>query len=507
MEHRDFEIESALDQNIRAGVNYNYSFNPKSIEPFKKNDSLFRGRYWKIFKDFNVNLLPASFSVNSDIIRQFSRQKFRDTELGGANIGIEELFRRNYNFDFQYTINHNITKSLSLNFTASNNNIVRNYFIDDQINGSQDPTLDVWNGFFDFGDPNIQSQQLQINYEIPLYKIPTFSFLRATYSYTGDFRWQKGSDLNSNLPITDPDTNVTTNYDLGNSIQNANTHNINSTLNMSSLYKYIGLVKKPTGNSRAKIRRGVPAGLEKDGKPNKQDASKTAKSKVGAGTKILNAGIDLLTSVKRIQINYSENNGTFLPGYLRTPGFIGTFKPTFGYTFGSQRDIRDEVARRGWLTVYPDFNQQYSEVTNRILDVAATVELVRDLKIDLTGSRTYSESMTESFRVEDYLDANGELGSDGVLDYHGLNPNAFGNFNISTALIKTAFSKSDENQSDAFNDFRSNRLIVANRLAREFYGNSTYPVDAEGYPVGFGKNNQAVLLPSFLSALFRSKCR
>src|SRR5690606_13337339 len=61
-------------------------------------------------------------------------------------------------------------------------------------------------------------------------------------------------------------------------------------------------------------------------------------------------------------------------------------------------------------------------------------------------------------------------------------------------------SKSDEIGSAAFDDFRANRLIVANRLARNFYGSNTYPTDAEGYPVGFGKNNQAVLLPAFLSA-------
>lgn len=57
--------------------------------------------------------------------------------------------------------------------------------------------------------------------------------------------------------------------------------------------------------------------------------------------------------VKRIQVNYSENNGTFLPGYLRTPGIVGTMKPTLGYTFGSQRDIRQLAARNGWLTVFP----------------------------------------------------------------------------------------------------------------------------------------------------------
>ncbi|HUH29503.1 cell surface protein SprA, partial [Gelidibacter sp.] len=490
--HRDFEIENALDQNVRTGVNYAYNFNPITIEPFAKNDSIFKSRYAKILKDFNFNLLPNSFTVNSDILRQFNKQKFREVELGGSNIGLEELFRRNYRFDFQYAINYKLTKSLSFNFTANNTNIVRNYFVDDVINGKQDPTLDIWDGFFDLGDPNIQNQQLQLNYEIPLYKIPTFSFLKATYSYTGDFQWQKGSDLNNNLPLFDETTGTTNNYNLGNSIQNANTHNINSTLNMETLYKYIGLVRKDPRKTKA--RGATPTGIERRGEAANRENGARVVDETSVGTKVFNTFVDITTMVKRLQINYSENNGTYLPGYLRAPGFIGTLKPTFGYTFGSQSDIRDMVARNGWLTVYPDFNQQYTEVANRSLDVSANIEVIKDLKIDLIGSRMYSENTNENFNASD---TNG----DGLSDtYNSLITNSFGNFNISTSLIKTAFSPSDETQSAAFDDFRANRLVVARRLARNFYGNDTYPVDAQGYPVGFGKNNQAVLLPAFLSA-------
>ncbi len=504
VEHRDFEIENSLDQRVRAGANYSYSFTPKSIEPFKKNDSLFTGRYWKILKDFNFNPVPTSFSVNTDILRQFNKQKFREVDLTGNNIGLEELFRRDYRFDFQYAINYNITNALSFNFTAANSNIVRNYFIDDRINGRQDPTLDVWDGFFDFGDPNIQSQRLQVNYEVPLYKIPTLSFLRATYSYTGDFQWQKGSDLNMNLPITDPVTLETNVYNLGNTIQNANTHVINSTLNMQELYKYLGLVKKTGKTSGASARRSVVPSKEDGGKGKNEDSNVTGLSRgtnagqsgnasLSTGEKTFNTFVDVLTMIKRIQINYTENNGTYLPGYLRTPGFIGTLKPTLGYTFGSQNDIRDMVARNGWLTVYPDFNEQYTEVANRILDVSANLEIIKDLKIDLNGNRTYSKNFSENFRVED-------LDGDGELDYNHLTPNSYGNFNISTALIKTAFGKSDEIHSDAFEDFKANRMVIAHRLARAFYGNTNYSLDAEGYPLGFGKNSQRVLLPSFLSA-------
>lgn len=490
--HRDFEIENALDQNLRTGVNYAYNFNPITIEPFAKNDSIFKSRYAKILKDFNFNLLPNSFTVNSDILRQFNKQKFREVELGGSNIGLEELFRRNYRFDFQYAINYKLSKSLSLNFSANNTNIVRNYFVDDIINGRQDPSLDIWDGFFDLGDPNIQNQQLQLNYEIPLYKIPTFSFLKATYSYTGDFQWQKGSDLNNNLPLLDETTGATQNYNLGNSIQNANTHNINSTFNMETLYKYIGLVRKVPNRNKAQNRGGTPTGIERRGESANRDVKPV--DETSSGTKVFNTFVDIATMVKRLQINYSENNGTYLPGYLRTPGFIGTMKPTFGYTFGSQSDIRHMVARNGWLTVYPDFNDQYTEVTNRSLDVSANIEVIKDLKIDLIGSRMYSENTSENFNA---LDSNG----DGMSDvYNSLITNSFGNFNISTSLIKTAFSPSDETRSAAFDDFRANRLVVARRLARNFYGNDTYPVDGQGYPVGFGKNNQAVLLPAFLSA-------
>tara|TARA_R110002049_G_scaffold293731_2_gene478996 strand:- start:40990 stop:48213 length:7224 start_codon:yes stop_codon:yes gene_type:complete len=481
VEHRDFEIENSLNQTVRVGANYAHNFNPITVEPFKKNDSLFTGKYWKILKDFNFNLLPTSFTLNTDFNRQFNKQKFREIDLGGPNISIEELFRRNYTFDFQYAINYNITQSLQLNFTASNNNIVRNYFKDNIINGEQDPELDVWDGFFDFGDPNRQSQNLGITYKLPLNKIPTLSFIDATYQYSGDFMWQKGSDLYGDLEL-DGQT-----YDLGNTIQNANVHNLNTNLDMTKLYRYLGLTKRT-------VRTTVRSRTRPQGLPSANDDAKTAKPKSNkkAGTGILNAGIDVLTSIKRIQVNYSENNGTFLPGYTRTPGLIGTFRPTVGYTFGSQKDVRYLAARNGWLTYFPDFNQQYTETQTKQLDVSASLEPVKDLKIDVIGNRSYFRNYAENYRV----DVNNDN------EYISLTPNTFGNFNISTLLIKTAFSKSDENTSAAFNDFRDNRLKVAQRLAQEngIDINNPANVDAEGYPKGFGKNSQRVLLPSFLAA-------
>ncbi|WP_445012733.1 T9SS outer membrane translocon Sov/SprA [Aquimarina penaris] len=487
--HRDFEIENSLDQNVRAGATYDFSFQPKEIEPFKKIKLLGKSKYFDLLKDFNFNLLPTSISVSSNINRQYNEQIFRDITLGPDDIRLPTLFQRNFLFDWQYGFNYNLTKSLNVNFTSANNRIVKNFIND---NNEVDNTIGIWSGFFEIGDPNTLNQQLQVNYEIPFRKIPLFKFMRATYSYNADFQWVKGSEALKTLDDIP---------DLGNTIQNANVHTLNGSLDMNTLYKYVGLTKRKPGRRNTKKKKG-----EKDKKDSKQlgalenakEGSKTntrkGRGKLSIGDKAYNTLIGLVTAVKKVSVNYQQDNGIFLPGYTREPGFVGTLKPTVGFTFGSQAEIRDIAARNGWLTLYEDYNEQYQEVEGRQFNVQASLGLLKDFKIDISANRNYSETYSENYRVN----------SD--LEYQSLTPNTFGNFTISTLLIKTAFSSSDQFNSKPFDDFRENRQVIADRLATEFYGTSAFPRSDEEepngyrYPVGFGKTNQAVLLPAFLSA-------
>ena len=505
-DHHDFEVEDALEQNVRVGATYNYNFTAKPVEPFKKNDSLFMGKYWKFLKDFNFNYLPTNISVSSNITRQYNEQKFREIDLQAGNIGLPRLYQRNYLFDWQYTINHNLTKSLRLNFTSSNNMIVNNYLSDDGVVNND---IGVWDGFFDVGDPNQHFQSLQLNYDLPFSKFPFLKFIRATYSYTGDYQWQRGSQQFNNFPIELSDGTVNT-YNLGNSIQNASTHQINSSLDMNGFYRYVGLTKiKKSKAKKSSAGQGDEKGDGKEGKEGREGKleaeekgalsnGKTgspsvlgrgagAEGGLNAGDKVLNTAIGFATMLKKIQFNYQENNGIYLPGYTPSIGFIGTLKPTTGFVFGSQAEVRDLAARKGWLTLYPEFNEQYTEVESRQMDIQANLEPINDLTIDINGSRIYSENYAENYIVQDGL-------------YNSLTPNTYGNFNISTVLIKTAFSTSDENSSAAFDEFRSNRLTIANRLAEDYYQGRAIPRDTLGYPVGFGRNSQDVLLPSFLAA-------
>src|SRR5690606_2151262 len=86
------------------------------------------------------------------------------------------------------------------------------------------------------------TQSLQINYDLPFSKFPFLKFIRATYSYTGDYQWQKSSNQFNELPI-ELTSGETQTYNLGNSIQNGSTHKINSSLDMNTLYRYVGLTK------------------------------------------------------------------------------------------------------------------------------------------------------------------------------------------------------------------------------------------------------------------------
>ena len=470
----DYEIEEYVDQQVRTGVDYNYSFQPKPFEPFKNNALMKKSSYWKLLSDFNVNYLPSNINFSTNVIRQYNRQQFRQVDVEG--IGLDPLYRRNYLFNYQYGFNYNLTKSLKLNYTAATSNIVRNY-LDDQ--GNTIDSFSIWQDYWNFGEANTHNQQLTVNYELPLNKLPFLSFLKSTYTYTGDFNWQRASIAESRFETENLDGSFSI-YNLGNTIQNNGAHRLNTALNMDLFYKYIGLskstAKKPV----------VRSGNQAPPKPGERIDSNRAATTSG-GNVFLDGLIGVVTSIKNVQINYAETGGTVLPGYLPGIGVFGTTKPGLGFVFGNQDDIRYDMARNGYLTNYPNFNQNYTEVSTKNLDLTANVDLFPDFKIDLVANRSYVDNFSEQF---DVLDG----------QYQSRSPYNSGNFSISTIMIGTAFGRSDETGSAAFDDFRSNRLIVADRLAQNYYGTNTFTRDADGYPLGFGKNSQAVLLPSFLAA-------
>jgi cell surface protein SprA len=492
-DQRNFEVENFQDQSVNAGGTYNYAFPKGDLEPFK-NVKWFDNSYLKFIKDLNFNPLPNNLSAGLNVLRQYNTQKFRDLQLDtnpvdlngdglpdAQNITLAPLTNRNFTMNHQYAINWDLTKSLQVNLSANSDRLIRNYVNEDE---TIDENYTLWTDFFDEGIPNSHSQQLQLTYKLPFDKFPFLAFAKANYTYTSNFNWTRNQQQFAQLEDIP---------DLGNSIQNANTHRINGTLDLDKLYKYVGLEKKKFGATASKAVRSRKNARTRSKKPPTNPTEKGADlpkvPKNNFANKAYNTLIGIVTSVKRAQINYQETNGIILPGYTPDIGFIGTLKPTTGFIFGSQAEIRTLAAQRGWLTLYQDFNQQYREVETRQLDFNFKVDLLKDLSIDILGNRAYQETYSENYKV-----------NEDDLTYQSLTPNNLGNFNVSTLMIGTAFQKSTIDGSETFDAFRTNRLTVANRLATAFYGGSTFTRDVDGYPEGFSRNSQQVLLPAFLAA-------
>ena len=464
-EHRDFEIQKLEDQQLKTGFVYGHNFKPLVLTPLAKKDSILTSRYWKWLKDVNLNLLPNSFSVNATIDRSFSQQQFREVRSGGEDLlALPFLQQRNYLFNWQYAINQNVTKSLRLNLTAASNNIVRNYFneLDNEQSGINEDHA-IWDGFFDYGESNRFVQELQLNYELPFAKFPFLNFINAQYSYTANFEWQRGGEALRQVAGEEMNT-----------VQNGNTHNITAGLGMQRLYQFLGLngQKKPNNTSRSQ---------------NPFDTNTTSRPPADATNFFLN----LATMVKRVTFNYAENNGKFLPGFTQRIGFLGTNRPSVGFIFGSQSEVRFNAARRGWLTTFENFNEPFLSTHNSQIKLNATAQPIPDLTIDLFADKQYTSNLRETFRIDQ---------SDAItFNYESLLGNTQGNFSMSTLMIKTFFSSGTQELSENFESFKANRLTIANRLSA---ARPELPadLDANGFPQSYGKTSQQVLLASFIAA-------
>ena len=298
--------------------------------------------------------------------------------------------------------------------------------------------MELFENFFNIGDPNFYNQNFSANYNLPISKFPFLDFIDSSYSYNGNFNWQRGSDILNE--ITDKFGNK-----LGrvNTIQNSNSQTLSLSLNFDKIYRKLNFSKN-------------------------------------------NLIYDFLSSLKRIRSTYSENSGKVLPGYIPSIGFLGTLKPSFGFIFGSQKDVRYEIAKNGWLTSFHNFNQQYQKIYNSKFDITAEIQLFNNLKIDLNANRNYSNNFSENYSIIEN-------------NYNSVNSNFFGNFSISTNMLKTSFNDRSVDFSYDFENLKNNRIKIANRLINLKNQNND-EFDIDGYPKGYGKNSQAVLIPAFISA-------
>jgi hypothetical protein len=437
---QDFEMEYSDRKMVMANAQYSYNFESLNLFPFESFFKNKDSKYLKWLKEFNFNPLPNSLIFSGNFNRTLYKQKFREINYSGiisnSQIPIPEFTQAKFMFDWLMSISHNVSRSLVINYNASNSSLVPSFSKEMDINERN--RMELFDNFFNVGQSNFFNQNLTANYNIPISYFPFLDFIDANYSYSGNFNWQRGSDILNN--VIDEFGNK-----LGrvNTIQNSNNQSVNLSLNFEKLYRSLKLDNKKLVSN-------------------------------------------ILTSIKRVRSTYSENSGKVLPGYLPSIGFLGTLKPSVGFVFGNQKDIRYEIAKNGWLTSFSNFNQQYQKIYNSKFDITAEIQLLNNLRIDINANRNYSNNLSENFSIIDN-------------QYNPINTNYYGNFSISSNMLRTSFKNRSIDLSDDFENLKAFRLQIANRLI-SLKNLSNIDYDIDGYPIGFGKNNQAVLIPAFISA-------
>lgn len=439
--HRDFINEKTLQKSYRAGLAYNYSSQAKSITPFEK---LIKSKSLGLIRDFNFSLLPSVLNFRIDVDRLYSENTLRDNDPNNF-LPVTSNFNKNFLMTRLYGISWNLSKSMQLDFNATN------YSIIDEPAGRIDETArdTIWNNLKKLGRTTDYGHTLNLTYNVPVNKIPGLEWVNLAARYGSSFNW-KSEPL---ITLRDPS------IDFGNAIQNSRIIQLNPTLSMVSLYNKFGFLRRAND-------------------PDKQ----------GFGHFILN----LVTGIKTVTGAYTRTEGTFLPGYLPETDAIGqdfdAGGPGYDFLFGSQRDIRGRALTNGWITRDSLQSQLYITNYKEDLNLRGILEPFKDLRIELTALRGKSFNYSTNFKF--LPSRNG---------FENLSPVTTGDYSISYFTLRTAFSKEDKvnNSSRLFRQFESNRAIISGRLGSQ---NPNSGGNAGGYSEGYGKNSQDVVIAAFLAA-------
>ncbi|MGB0881472.1 MAG: cell surface protein SprA [Vicingaceae bacterium] len=534
---RDINTEFDNQKTYRGGFGYSYGFKPKNIKPFKS----IKKKAFTLIKDFNFYLLPKQISFQTDVDRMYSERRARNNT--GFDFALDTYYQKHFYWNRIYGLKYDITKALKFDFNATNNATIEEPLtfngVDTRGRVSQDFQEEydswrdtVWQNIRNFGTNTHYHHSFNLNYTVPINKIPGFKFVTLTTQYGGDYDWQRaaiGADS------------------LGHTIQNSNNISARLQLNMTRLHNEIGFLKKVNKRARERQRmrtlkatppiasktkaenakrRGwkegdAPANIKFETKKFKDSDT----TKVELWRKILPfKPMDVFwlgtMSLKNVAGTYSRNRGTILPGYNQETSVLGQnpgFQaPGFNFISGLQEDdFAFKAATNNWLVNNDSTGLIYNYATtfSENYNVRATIRPIKTLRIQLTATRTYSENTAQQFFAidETFVDTSANAGSvvevrndvtNEIDRYYLVRPINTGNFSMSFLTFNTAFWGDDPEtkSSKVFDNFLKERKAISNRLGEQNANSIASDTTAGGFSDGYGGTSQDVLIPAFLAA-------
>ena len=550
-------IENSLQQHHEGGFNYIYNLRPKNVAPLK-NVKLFSYKPVQLIRDFNFFYLPNSFAFRTNMIRDYKQTKMRSLSKYSIGVDIDPTVEKNFRWNRIYDFKFDLSRAIKIDFSATNNSRIHEYegivepnnktIIKDNKTMYQLQKDTIWQSIRDWGQTTNYNQQLNINYNIPINKLPLLDWTTLNTRYGTNYEW-------SFMPP------LRTGEKLGNNIKNSNALQINANASLTTIYNKIPFLKdlqnKPqtgknqpqemktvtSNNTYFKLTAGVPknvahklntidvkvTAIDADGKEIKgktdvvnvnritftpdssaTNATITVEGKVPVGPNplliIARTTLRILTGIKTISGSYSQTTGTSIPGYLGITHVFGSEninRPGIPFILGFP-ETRDtsfirSLKNNNLLSSSEFLNAQVMFINTKTLSLRVNYEPFPGMRIDLTTNHTKSENTSTYY------------GNDSNKVWTINPPNQTGNFSM-TIMSFNVFDKvsSTDYSSKRFSEFLANRKIINDKLNLEAFNlpigrkwNSydsimklnNYNKDSAGY----GLMSQQVLIPAFLS--------
>ncbi len=523
---RDFNTNYDRTKTWNGGLNYNYSFQAKAIEPFKKFKPIEKSKWLAIVRDMNFFLTPKNISFTNDVTRIYNERQVRNNLV--PDYEFDPLYLKRFNWNRNYNLGYDLTKNLKFTFSATNRAIFEEG--DGRVDRKNDPVGyqvfkdSIYSQMSTFGRTLDYGHNYSLNYTLPLDKIPATNWMSANVKYSGTYNWQRAP-----LGMSD----------FGNTIQNNRQINMTGQMNFLNLYNKVPYLKKvtsdgknPRGVAGAKDAQGrgitgKPATPQPEAKPleppkpieemtpkelrqweklkkkeeRKKKRQEAEKKRNGKVHPVAGFFARLLMTVRNVSGTYALNDGTMLPGYNQETsilGFNNNFSaPLGGFVFGQQRydiwgretgyNIAETAGQNGWLVQNENLNRQYTMTHTKNLNLRASLEPMKDLTVELTATRNFGNNSNEFYRWNETTNT-----------FESQSRVQTGTLTYSNVSINSAFALlTREYESETFNQLLANRVEVSQLLGGANPNSNQLP---SGYYNGYGGSQQEVVVGAFLTS-------
>ncbi len=570
-------IEFNRMKNNRLGLNYLYNLRPKNLRPLS-SVGILNNNALSIIRDFNFYYLPSMFSFTSDVnrtvrITQLRNQDFNASKTDNNPQSNNEFvmpisFEENYMWNRMYDLNFDLAQSLRFNFQASVNDRIFEKVEDEKDNSQKIADYNkkqYYNRLLTKERVSvIYKHNFNLNYNVPINKLPLLSWTSATASYGGSYEWNKAPEIK---PIKNPENDSLESINLGNTIQNTNNITLSGQANLSTIYSNIDFIRRVTekpvksqfGPKKTKdevyeveilsMRANRPKTINhrlgtEDVKVIVTDASgalvegkydilsdskvsftptadvKNAKVRVEGKVEIKDNilktiarhTVNMLIGVKNVQLSYTITGATTLPGYKNDINYFGSKKgPIDGLAPGLK--FISGIRKTGYFKEFAD-NELIEKDTNIVspilyvngknINARSSIEPFESLRIELTATHSKTENTEEYFSFS--RDLNGKI-IDFDHNYMQQKHRVNGNFSMSVISLMS-FEKLTSNTnyvSSSFKTFRDSRPEIRDEIIRKRIEKTGEDNSDDSISIGYNESSQWVLIPAFLKTYTTNK--